>query len=103
MLYSSTFTSSPPLGQGRRVTSCKHPKYRPCPAGSSVVMPERIKLHPSERLALGPDNLKSSTYTTRNSLRRGCQKQLRHAGMSSNPTECRCFSQCLSQKPPLSG
>ena len=103
MLYSRTCTSPLPVGHWRRVTSCRQPKYRPCPVGSSVLMPERMSFQPSARLAFGPDNLKSSTYTTRNKCRRGCQKQLRHAGMSSKPTECRCFSQCRSQNPPLSG
>ena len=66
---------------------------------------DAIKLHPFDMFSLGPDILKSSTYTTSNNLSSGWKNTEGHPSGSGmiKPTSFNMASQYCSQSPPESG
>ena len=59
--------------------------------------------HPADKLARGPDILKSSTYTTRNNFSLSWKKQEGQLGMTLKPALITALLQCFSQNVPEPG
>eukprot|EP00972_Heterocapsa_arctica_P041889 6177890-Heterocapsa_arctica.AAC.2 len=65
-------------------------------------MERLIRDHPFIIFTVGPDNLKSSTYTIRRSFSVGCQNTLVQSSMAWKPPASSLALQWASQYPPES-